>query len=218
MFASQPPADLTALEAALAQLRPASGQFNRDQVLFLAGRASVRQRVPAFVWPGVSAGLAVACVVLALRGAAEPTVESIHVAATAPNIEGTDHQSPDRQSPDREGGGLRNDQNPPPLADQGEGTPGAVKTAAGNITRPPVRASWALAAARRYSGQSYLHARDLAISQGLDAWSNSLARAPYRTATAENDADPDLLSPTNPAATGYRELLDAVLQESSPSL
>jgi hypothetical protein len=56
---SEQPRDpaLTALEAALAALKPAPDGIDRDGLLFRAGQASVRR--PSWLWPGAAAVLAV---------------------------------------------------------------------------------------------------------------------------------------------------------------
>ena len=53
--------ELTALERALAGLAPFAGQFNRDALMFAAGRQSVRR---GWAWPGAAAGSALAAAVL----------------------------------------------------------------------------------------------------------------------------------------------------------
>lgn len=56
------PGELQAFEAALAQLRPRCGQFDRDRLMYLAGQASVRGEMladrprvlPGWFWPASS--------------------------------------------------------------------------------------------------------------------------------------------------------------------
>lgn len=53
MSSEAPDPQLTALEAALTQLRPSPGALARDQLLFRAGQASVRQH--RWLWPCATA-------------------------------------------------------------------------------------------------------------------------------------------------------------------
>jgi hypothetical protein len=54
--------DLSAVERALAGLRPSAGTFDRDALLFAAGRRSVRR---GWAWPGVAVASTLAAAVLA---------------------------------------------------------------------------------------------------------------------------------------------------------
>ncbi len=70
--------DLTAVERALAGLTPSAGAFDRDALMFAAGRRSVRR---GWAWPGAGAGAALAAAVLAavllFRPAPEPVVRVV---------------------------------------------------------------------------------------------------------------------------------------------
>jgi hypothetical protein len=70
--------ELSAVERALAGLTPSAGAFDRDALMFAAGRRSVRR---GWAWPGAAAGSALAAAVLAvillLRPAPEPEVRFV---------------------------------------------------------------------------------------------------------------------------------------------
>ncbi|WP_169977413.1 hypothetical protein [Tautonia rosea] len=74
-----PKGGLNAIEAALGSLAPARGTIDRDRLMFLAGRASVR-RSPAerFAWPSIAAAFAVVALgevaMLVHRSEAEPRI------------------------------------------------------------------------------------------------------------------------------------------------
>src|SRR5262249_25175621 len=92
---------LTALEAALAALRPAPDALERDTLMYQAGRASVRR--PGWLWPGATAMLAVALAgVLAWR----PTKVEERVVIVPTTAERSDHPGYDTVSlpePPRDG-------------------------------------------------------------------------------------------------------------------
>lgn len=88
-----PEGGLNAIEAALGSLAPARGTIDRDRLMFLAGRASVR-RSPAerFAWPSIAAALAVVALgeaaMLVPRPEAGPgMVERVVVAESPPDQE-----------------------------------------------------------------------------------------------------------------------------------
>ena len=62
----QTPEDLNDLERRLADWQPSAAGLDPDAVLFAAGRASARPGAGRFVWPTVSAGLAVLAVALGI--------------------------------------------------------------------------------------------------------------------------------------------------------
>src|SRR5262245_60744692 len=61
-----PPGDLNDLERRLTEWRPSSAGLEVDRLMFAAGRASARSRRARFVWPIVSAGLALTAVALGI--------------------------------------------------------------------------------------------------------------------------------------------------------
>jgi len=60
------PADLLALEAELAALRPSGAPLDRDRLLFEAGRASAAPARRRFVWPAATAAMTAAAACLAV--------------------------------------------------------------------------------------------------------------------------------------------------------
>jgi len=63
---STPPGDLNDLERRLAEWRPSPTGLEVDRLMFAAGRASARSGRGRFVWPIVSAGLALTAVALGI--------------------------------------------------------------------------------------------------------------------------------------------------------
>jgi hypothetical protein len=64
---STPPAgDLNDLERRLAEWRPSASGLEVDRLMFAAGRASAQSGRGRFIWPAVSAGLALTAVVLGI--------------------------------------------------------------------------------------------------------------------------------------------------------
>ena len=68
--------ELTALASALAALAPSAGRLDRDQVLFRGGQASVRQR--GWLWPGVTAALALVTATVLLSEVPRPGPQQVH--------------------------------------------------------------------------------------------------------------------------------------------
>ncbi len=67
--------ELTALETALAGLKPAAPGLDRDRLMYQAGRASARGG--RWLWPGTTAALAAAVVVLGGLLAARPALREV---------------------------------------------------------------------------------------------------------------------------------------------
>lgn len=63
---STPAGDLNDLERRLAEWRPSSSGLEVDGLMFAAGRASARSDRGRFIWPVVSAGLALTAVALGI--------------------------------------------------------------------------------------------------------------------------------------------------------
>jgi hypothetical protein len=61
-----PPGDLNDLERRLAEWRPSASGLEVDRLMFAAGRASAQSSRGRFVWPLVSAGLALTAVALGI--------------------------------------------------------------------------------------------------------------------------------------------------------
>jgi hypothetical protein len=97
-------ADLTPVERALAGLAPSAGAFNRDALMFAAGRASAPR---GWGWPCAAAGSALAAAVLAallfFRPAPETVVRYVPVPAvpqqTAPPSPADDSLASDTAPP-----------------------------------------------------------------------------------------------------------------------
>jgi hypothetical protein len=87
---SEPPhnPDLNAVERALAGLTPSAGAFNRDALMFTAGRASVRR---GWGWPCATAGSTLAVLILGALLLFRPTPEPVvHVVfLNSPQVEKT---------------------------------------------------------------------------------------------------------------------------------
>lgn len=86
--------DWTAIESALKTLQPAAEAFDREQLFFRAGQASVGRR--RWLWPGVAGALT--CVTIALAGLLvyRPTLQTVrHVV----HVRMTDALPPDEQMP-----------------------------------------------------------------------------------------------------------------------
>lgn len=87
-----PEGGLNAIEAALGSLAPARGTIDRDRLMFLAGRASVRRSpVERFAWPSIAAAFAVVALgqaaMLVHRSEAEPRIVERVVVLEAPPAE-----------------------------------------------------------------------------------------------------------------------------------
>jgi hypothetical protein len=63
---STPPGDLNDVERRLAEWRPSPTGIEVDRLMFAAGRASARSSRSRFVWPIVSAGLALTALALGI--------------------------------------------------------------------------------------------------------------------------------------------------------
>jgi hypothetical protein len=96
-------AEIAALENALGTLVPAPGQFNRDQVMFRAGRASVKVR--GWLWPAATGAMALAAAVfggmLALRPEPRPATRIVYVTREVPKRTPT---APEKPSPNQVAG------------------------------------------------------------------------------------------------------------------
>ncbi len=87
-------AELAAVEAVLLSLKPKPSSLERDRVLFLAGRASLRRRGPgSWLWPCATAASLLAAVtlggVLLVRGGPNVVERVVYIEATAPTGEST---------------------------------------------------------------------------------------------------------------------------------
>jgi hypothetical protein len=85
------PDNLSELERRLAACGPATAGLDADAMLFAAGRASVRPGRMRFIWPSVSAGLAVLAAALGVWLAAERSerlllAEHLRRPAPAPSL------------------------------------------------------------------------------------------------------------------------------------
>jgi hypothetical protein len=63
---STPAGDLNDLERRLAEWRPSPSEFEVDRLMFAAGRASALSDRGRFIWPAISAGLALTALVLGI--------------------------------------------------------------------------------------------------------------------------------------------------------
>src|SRR5262245_11367710 len=103
-----PPGDLNDLERRLTEWRPSSAGLEVDRLMFAAGRASARSGRSRFVWPIVSAGLALTAVALGIGLAHERAArrelamqlrDSAPAVAPARGSEPGPAESPPTQSP-----------------------------------------------------------------------------------------------------------------------
>jgi hypothetical protein len=76
---STPAGDLNDLERRLAEWRPSASGLEVDRLMFAAGRASARSGRGRFVWPAVSAGLALTAMALGM-GLAEERAARLELA------------------------------------------------------------------------------------------------------------------------------------------
>ena len=78
--------ELTAFEQTLGALVPASGQLNRDQVMFQAGKATVKRA--SWLWPAAAGAMTLVAVglggLLALRPQPEPQKQIVYVIKQVP--------------------------------------------------------------------------------------------------------------------------------------
>jgi hypothetical protein len=100
-------AKITALENALGALVPAPGQINRDQVMFRAGRASVKAL--GWVWPAAAGTMALVAAVfggmLALRPDPEPKIQIVYITKEVPRRAPTDPEKSRSRPPGRTSAG-----------------------------------------------------------------------------------------------------------------
>lgn len=145
--------DVTELEAALASLSPRASRVDRDQLLYLAGRASAEQtsvgnlRRP-WLWPAATAVSASAAVVLAVLLLARPeprVVERIVYVPQPREAEGQQNQK------------TSHDQPAPLMADEHVDSSPAV---------PATDPIWSVTDGR---GTNYLRLRQMVLASGVDA-------------------------------------------------
>jgi hypothetical protein len=130
-------------EQSLAQFAPAPPQLDRDQLMFLAGAASVQGSVqtrqsPQWLWPASTATLAATSLALAIALFLRPAPQTQYIVRDVPG-------------PTQPAEGLPTVAAMPPVQDQ----PPRYATA-------PVRPQPA-------TGDSYLKTREVALRMGLDA-------------------------------------------------
>lgn len=79
-----PDEEIDRLHDALKRLAPQPANFSRDALLFAAGQASTKGRIPVWFWPSVSGLLACVCLVLTcfLISPTEISIKYVEVAKT----------------------------------------------------------------------------------------------------------------------------------------